>query len=270
MHDVPTSPIVFVTSFRPDMYQATGIHLVASFKNYCVDAKMFVCTEAFEGELLDKMDLRIAEHDISDDAMLTKWLRDNADIIPRHLGGNAKPCDCAVTGFGIEEAHYDGCPNSWYNRNASRWFRKLVALKAAAEQYPAAKIIWLDSDCRFRRGVSSAIVESWFRQLNGFYFQGPQRKALESGIFGIDLSSMGRIFLNEVIARYTSGIFRHDLRWDDAYQIQTVITQRSDISMNDLATAQMYRRAEVIEPSVVGKYLIHYRGVHGPVLQIMI
>jgi hypothetical protein len=262
--------VVFVTSFQPDMYHATGIHLIESFLAHCSDSKMLICTEKFDGEPLNAKDIRLRVHDITREPLLLEWLVENADIIPRHLGGLVDPCNCPVVGLGIEETHRPGCNNFWYNRNASRWFRKVVALKVAARQYPKNLLIWLDSDCRFKRHLSSGTAASWFSESTIFYFKSSERKVVDSGILGMDLSRGGIEFLDDVFDRYTSGKFRQDRRWDDGYQIQTVVDLRKDINMIDLAhSASSHWRGEVIATSIVGKYLDHYKGVHGSALRLM-
>lgn len=263
-----SSSCVFVTSFKPDMYTATGKHLLDSFGSYCNDAEMFACVEEF-GESVPQTRPHVSFYDITADDMLLEWLRSNTDLIPKHLGGAAEPCNCPVTGFGIEETHRAGCSYCWYNRNAARWFRKLVALKCACRNFPNRKLIWIDSDCRFKADLYGKTIASWFQNCSGFYFKSPQRKVLESGILGLDLGIAGSEFIRAVIERYMSGEFRQDLRWDDGYQIQMVINQRTDIELTDLAPTALPWHAEVIATSQVGRYIEHYRGTHGPVLRLM-
>lgn len=251
------------------MYSATGIHLLESFGRYCRDMALVACLEQFGDQPPKHADPNVLFADLTEDPVLRTWLSTNADIIPQHLGGRAKPCTCAVVGFGIDEHHVEGCPNAWYNRNAARWFRKAVALHIVAERYPGARLIWLDSDCRFIKPLNSATVLTWFGDGAGFYCKSSMRKVLESGVFGLNLREGGSAFLADLLAKYSSGAFRNDPRWDDGYQIQTIIDKRSDLKMIDLAPHALPYRAEVIATSVLGEYLEHYRGVHGPVLHLM-
>ncbi len=269
MTSLSRQPVTFVTSFKPDMYGATGKHLIGSFRRYCDDSQMFVCTESFTGTEGVEPDPRVVVHDITQDPLLLSWLEKNSDVIPKHLGGEAEPCDCPVSGFGIEEVHRDGCINGWYNRNAARWFRKLVALNSAMDHFPGGRLIWIDSDCRFKSDLLGRTICSWFNGSSGFYFKSPQRRVMESGILGFDLSKSGGELLHEVIERYTSGAFRKDLRWDDGYQFQLAVNRREDIWLVDLAPTALSWHAEVIAVSVVGKYIDHFRGTHGPVLHLM-
>jgi hypothetical protein len=262
--------VTFVTSFEPDMYRATGIHLLQSFTTYCPECRLLACTESLAPSDFQHAGAGIDTCDITENPVLTEWLKQNSSIIPRHLGGTADQCGCTKTGFGVDEIHQRGCHYSWYNRNAARWFRKIIALDTASRVHPTSQLIWLDSDCRFKGRVTRDVASSWFQSADGFYFKSPQRRVLESGILGLDGSPTARTFLSMVLERFLSGEFRRDPRWDDAYQIQAVINSRSDIKMVDLAPSAYPYHAEVIAASVVGRYIEHYRGTHGPVLRLMI
>lgn len=262
-------PIVFVTSFKRDMYSATGVHLLDSFSRYCHGMLLMACLEEFGNQPPQCSDPRIHFADMTEHPVLRNWLSANADIIPHHLGGEAQPCACTVVGFGIDEHHVEGCRNAWYNRNAARWYRKAVALHIAAVQFPKGQLVWLDSDCRFTKPLHAETVLTWFGDGAGFYCKSPMRKVLESGVFGLNLGAGGSEFLSDLLTRYSSGSFRDDPRWDDGYQIQSVIDKRPDLNMADLAPHALSYRAEVIATSPLGEYLEHYRGVHGPVLHLM-
>src|SRR5262245_36387055 len=120
--------VLYVTSFNSELYQATGHRLVESFLR-CSGATLLACHEDHAGSELPD-DPRIRQYDLDTSKMLHGWLTENTAIIPANLGGTAGPCDCDARDepFG---PHRTGCHWFWFNRNASRWFRKLVALDHA-------------------------------------------------------------------------------------------------------------------------------------------
>jgi hypothetical protein len=260
---------MFVTSFKPEMYQATGARLIESFNHYCRGMYLVACAEQFEELPASPPSSYVEYIDITNDPVLTRWLDVNRAIIPQHLGGTLPKCTCLVSGFGIDEEHQKGCRFGWYNRNAARWFRKIVSLNRVAACYPHSYLIWIDSDCRFKKPLPNDVALSWFDNNDGFYCKSSMRTVLESGVLGINLNKRGGDFLQAIVERYRSGVFRADPRWDDGYQIQQVIDGSKGLSLIDLAPYALSYRAEVIGTSPIGVYLEHYRGVHGPVLHIM-
>ena len=139
--------VLFLTSFHREMFAVTGRRLVESFLRSGTPGNLLMCHEGFDGAPpLRHRRLRV--HDLNRSAMLRGWLRDNADIIPPRFGGRAGECLCPRPADPFAE-HARGCPNGWYNRNAARWFRKVVSLDAALARTGYDAYVWLDSDCVF-------------------------------------------------------------------------------------------------------------------------
>jgi hypothetical protein len=90
---------------------------------------------------------------------------------------------------------------------------------------------------------------------------------METGIVGYWLSNSGRKVLDALIARYTSGIFRKDPRWDDSYQTQMAVIG-TKVPAVDLAY-KVGDFSQVIPFSPVGEYIEHFKGRHGRGLGIM-
>ena len=199
---------LLLTSFTERIYRASGVHLLRSYMRHVHDIPLLVFTE---GSILgDRLESHpgISTYDLDTSAFLKDWLQANHDIIPEDLGGAAVPCNCPQPDdpFGI---HKGGCHWAWFNKNASRWFRKIAALHHAAS-FPAGfdALVWIDSDCRFLRSVSSQDVEDWFAGVSMFYLKGPERQVIESGVIGFQLNQDGRALIEDVVGRYRSGNFR--------------------------------------------------------------
>jgi len=72
--------------------------------------------------------------------------------------------------------------------------------------------------------------------------------------------------LERLVARYTSGAFRKEDRWDDSMQLQKVLLA-PDVKAVDLATA-VTGNADVVENSALRGYVTHDKGRHGRKLGI--
>lgn len=269
--------IQYVTSFAPDMYSTTGRNLIASFLESGSDGTMLVCHEggladtiardlAENADRADPAD-RIITYDLDSSPFLRDWLDQSRDIIPMTLGGDAPRCACAKPHDPMS-AHAPRCPYGWYNKNASRWFRKIVSLDHARSLNGAEALVWVDSDCRFKRTLRRETWMDLFRTAAVLYHKGPQRKVIESGVIAFQMTADGRRLLHLVIERYRSGTFRADLRWDDGYQFQQVVDSHPEIPAKDLALgSSLYDM--VLPSSPLGQFLDHFKGVHGEVLRIM-
>lgn len=255
---------LFVTSFGPDMYDATGVHLVRSFAQIQADGCLLLCHEKLGGRVHDFDRMMI--YDLGESALLRDWLENNRDIIPPALGGNAPRCGCPQP----DNPHVDharGCPWGWFNKRASRWFRKIASLDYARHIAGFDALIWLDSDCRFRRALPGEEIDRWFGGASVFYLKSPEREVIESGVMGFRMNEGGQRLLGSVVDHYRSGAFRSDRRWDDGYQFQLTIARNGEVPCVDIAE-RMSGDGHVVAHSPVGRYLEHRKGVHCHVLRI--
>lgn len=289
---------LFVTSFSPDLYKASGKRLMASFADVhygeaTADDRLLVCTE---GEIeFEYMSGCVLQHDLDTDAVLHTWLKVHADIIPDYLGGKAEKCDCPNTEK-RHAKHRHGCYWQWMNRNASRWFRKVVSLHAAhpvvrvgprvvegkRQAYKFDYMVWLDSDTYFVKPLPQSYLAAKLDRANMFYFRG-HRPGVESGILGFKLNGQTGTarLLVELLERYTSGAFRKDERWDDGYQIGRLLDVRAvrrdkpdgetDWAAIDLVHPTKWKGLtnNVIPTTDIAEYLVHRKGLHGTQMGIM-
>jgi hypothetical protein len=144
-----------------------------------------------------------------------------------------------------------------------------VALRAALERHKThtaySNIIWIDADCVFTSSVSENVIDSWFNGTDAFYLKN-KRPVMETGVFGFNLKGNGVSLLEQLIARYTSGAFRKEDRWDDSMQLQKVLL-RKKVNAIDLAK-RVTGNSDVVENSVIGRHIMHDKGRHGRKLGI--
>lgn len=250
---------LFVTSFGPDMYHATGVHLVRSFRESQTEGTLLLCHENLTGQIHDDEAARILVYDLGESALLGEWLERNRDIIPPSLGGTAQRCRCPKPA-NPDVDHVRGCAWGWFNKTASRWFRKIAALDYARGLQGYDALVWLDSDCRFVRTLPLEEVDCWFGEAAAFYLKSPDREVIESGVIGFRLNGAGRRLIQSVVDRYRSGDFRSDLRWDDGYQFQLCL-HHAGVPCVDLAR-RASAHGDVVAHSPVGRYLGHSKGIH--------
>ena len=223
-----------------------------------------------EGGLASRLDCPaddISGYDLDESSLLREWLANNRDIIPVELGGEAEPCRCGEA-ENPWSRHVPRCPYQWYNKNASRWFRKVVSLESAANCPEAEALVWVDSDCRFKSTLPSSIWADLFEGASVLYHKSRHRKVIESGVIAFKMDAGGRCLLSDVVDRYLSGRFRRDLRWDDGFQFQQAIKEHPAIRCIDLASASD-SGYNVLPSSPLGRYIDHHKGTHGAVLHLM-
>src|SRR5579872_4138372 len=138
---------LFVTSFTPGIFEATGLPMVASFLESRTPGTLLVCHEGFPASAPFEFP-GVRTYDLNTDPLLDEWLERNRDIIPDFLGGAAQECDCPNPAPFAR--HKSGCHWYWFNKNASKWFRKVVSLAYAARLDEPEQVVWVDADCVFK------------------------------------------------------------------------------------------------------------------------
>lgn len=257
--------IIYVTTFAADMYEASGRHLIESFAAQNTEGFLLACTENMN-DIPVSAQHNVAYVPVGEDPFLVRWLKQHEDIIPDHLGGKAKgACLCRGGPFEAhDKRHKMPCIGYWFCRNASRWFRKVVALHKASELFGGGRdtvLIWIDSDCRFTDKVTKPVVQSWFPGRAAVFYHKFDRPVLEAGIVGYRLDAGARKVLDLFFEVYRSDFRSYD-RWDDSYVLQKVVFRlRTTVPSVDLATGKG-ANAAVIPFSPVGRYIEHRKGSH--------
>jgi hypothetical protein len=261
---------LWVTSFSDRILHQSGIPLVQSYLQNENTFDFLLGLEHVNYQQLPLSPL-FQHHNVLADDFLKQWLDKNSDIVPIQFGGKSdNACKCPKGPHGPNsKSHKPKCPAAWFNYNAARWFRKIVTLRVALARHKThtqySSILWIDADCVFTSSVSSQVIDSWFNGKDAFYLKN-KRPVMETGVFGFNLKGNGEALLEKLIARYTSGDFRQEDRWDDSMQLQRVLLNPG-VSAVDLAEA-VTGNADVVENSALRGYITHDKGRHGRKLGI--
>lgn len=266
--------ISWVTSFSPDIYDATGRDFIASAVANPLPGTLFIAPES-----MPKVDGTPANAvvlpDLSISAPLQVWLRANADIIPHDKGGLWRgPCKCKRPSGRKDQDHTMPCPGAWYCRNASRWFRKIIALKQAMSLvHDGALVFWLDCDTIVKQSPTEQEIGQWFASVPGappadiLYMKTAKRPVWETGIVGFR-GKTGKQFLDAVLTRFITGAFRKDKRWDDSYQLMQMASLMPTAKCKDVAVTTS-GHADVVPHSVYAPFFTHRKGHHSRVTKIV-
>lgn len=267
-----TDKILFVTSFGPDLYDATGKAMLESyFKLFDgSEDRLLICYEdnaarRMGNELHDAFP-RAELYNLTQDQFLRKWLTDNKEVIPKYLGGLANECHCPQR-HKRHGTHRRGCHYSWMNRNASRWFRKVASWHYAANQPGVKWLVWVDCDSVFHKVMRKNDLREIMQKDAMVYCRG-KREAIESGVLGFNLPAGGMQFIEAVCRRYTSKEYRRWHRWDDGFIVTTVVNNRK-VACRDLVDKNKQEGNNVVPLTAWAEYLTHLKGSHGTRLGIM-
>jgi len=274
--------ILWVTSFNKKLYEHSGRKLLDTFARFKVPGKMFIAHE-------DKLAVQITQqekslciesdfvektswlYDLEDSGILKRWLKDNEDIIPKHLGGKAMVCKCVGGANPRPKQKHEkpGCRWTWWNRNCSRWFRKIPALHAAWNLGEGHRyIIWIDCDCYFIENAENFSWKDMIGDAPGFYMKGPRRAVIEGGVVGYDTQTkMGSKVYEEIERIYLTGEFRNHERWDDSFIVQIALENIRRMlpkkkPFMDVAAGVVTRDGHITKRSLVGRYVRHNKGEH--------
>lgn len=255
-----------MTSFNKALYHTTGKKLIQTFMAKKIDNKFLITYEDEIDNKIPKKDNFIL-YNLDKNTFLKDWLNRFNHIIPQEYGGIAKKCSChIITNVDKWNGHNYGCPHSEWNRRASKWFRKIVALKVALSYNPE-KILFLDSDVYFIKHLPDRIVNSIFREDGFIYHYGKYRQriktGIESGVIGFSREGGGFDFLNKVIVCFESGRFLNYPRWDDGYVFKMMLdeTPKNKLGRHDLVLRER-RSSHVVNLGLFRHYLVHNKGWH--------
>jgi hypothetical protein len=265
---------LWVTSFAADMYAISGAPLLASFRDQGTAGRLLACTEGLDPDAVAAAgappgDQRVLAVDLGSREFLRRWLEDNADIIPTHLGGREeRGCQCPGGPYGPhDKRHRMPCVGQWFCRNASRWFRKMAALDLAWElaragTLAADTLVWIDADCEFQQAVSVDRLWEWFQrgQADVFYLRST-RPVLEGCVVGYRIDRSGAVCLDWMRQCYVSKSYRGLQRWDDCYVLQKALERCPDVPRVDLAHG-VGEHAAVVPYSALAGFIVHDKGRH--------
>lgn len=257
---------LFITSFNPDLYQATGRKMVETFFKHNPELKLLACYEDFDYETEHNDYPNLIKYDLAKSKFLHKWLQDNLDVIPERFGGKVPNKKLDV-----------------WNFRASKWFRKIASFEVALTLYGQEydSLIWIDCDSSIQNKFPPTMIRQIF--LDGhsedkdmvdlFYHFGDERRKLdtgfESGVIGFRQGN-GYAILKKVFECYTSKAYRKIPRWDDGYVFRVIIEAletRKLIKTVDLIDEKhiLYpggKKRDAINKGIFADYIKHKKGVH--------
>jgi len=247
--------ILYITSFNKKLFDATGNGFIKSFYENQKD-DLFIGTEDNIPQL-ENYPVKI--YQLENDSILQQWTKANIDIIPYYAGGQSRPCDC---NFGSQKKHIKYCPWWGWNRNAYRWFRKVITIYYALQTFSSEYdwFFWVDCDCVFTRIIKHERIEK-YNKMDVLHLIGTFRNADETGLILFNMNNKGGDFIKKWMKKYTSGSFRKDDRWDDGYQLTMVRrAYPSEFKYYDMAAGIHGRN--VAHKSIFGKHIRHHKGIH--------
>ena len=128
------------------------------------------------------------------------------------------------------------------------------------DNYSFDALVWVDCDVRFLKKLETDTVSAWFKDKDVFFLQN-RRRHPETGVVGYNLLANGQELIRLIAEWYDSGSFRDEQRWDDCWQLMTVLKNHPEISRIDLAYG-VAARSQVIPTSPLNGYFIHTKGKH--------
>lgn len=249
------SRILYVTTMNKALYDKYGKSLIET----CLantDSDMLIVYEDSIG-LVDSD--RVIYHNVYDDGVLDVWLAENDDIIPVEYGGSNTDIQFEIATLGQ------------YNYRASKWFRKVLALRAALKHYnDYDAVVLIDVDSFFKKRLNESYVLDCFGDHDVIYHLGEWRKSqpdwsgagVESSLVGFrgrDGVSLITLFVNE----FLSGDFRRHSRWDDGFVLRKVIEANPSLNTCDVvANKPPYHvnPSHVVPIGPLGDYIEHMKG----------
>lgn len=260
--------ILTVTSFSADMYAVSGKPFIDSWREVRQPGRLMVCAEGMDNDRPNSPEyLGMEWYRLDQDPFLLKWLHDNRDAIPRHLGGTTEQCQCKDAHLMHSKHHKRGCYWQWMNRNASRWFRKVAALVHVIDLPNRPNfVLWVDADSTFVKPVTGDLLRRQLGTAGVFYFKG-HRPAVESGLLCFNINKMGALAIDTIRRRYVSKEYRRDERWDDGFQWGRVFrglnAERPGYAKDLVHPTELKGVTNhVIPETLMGQYITHDKGRH--------
>lgn len=247
--------VLYVTSFTHKIYEKTGKTLINTYFKTNQTGDLLLCHEKMPPNFSYPT---LLTYNLEKDEYLNTWLTNNKDIIPTELGGLA-----------TKESHpelYDDTIVSTNNYRASKFFRKVASLKYAVDTYGKQYewIVWIDSDCQFKKSIPIKIYDNLGKKHGYFYFMGNrikhERYGVETGFIGFNIST-GLQVLQEWIDIFSDKKYKKYTRWDDGYVFLMILKERKFRGGIDIGK-QNKSNNPINSPQTFYPYISHDKGIH--------
>jgi hypothetical protein len=271
--------VLYITTFNNMLYQNCGRAMIRSFLDKKIDGELLIGYE-------DNIDLNqdfsknnFLLHNLSADPILAKFLLNNSEYIPPQFGGAAIPCACKepkiktkltpkerkkanqkVKQRKLFKGHFKACPWYGFNFRSSLWFRKIVILKHAIDNYPQHKtFFFVDADVIWKNPLSENELRHIMKEFQVGYMMGKRRKIAETGL--VIYVEEGRNLIDIMLDEYMSGRYRELDRWDDSSVFTHCLNSNRKIPRIDLASKSNHA-SDVVQDSILHNYCEHRKGTN--------
>lgn len=261
------SKILYVSSFNERLYKLSATRLINSYLGLKIEGDLLLTYEVNDKnknyiDFLKNLECpKIKLYNLSEDDYLNNWLNENKEFIPKKYGGEYDSSKSSILTRNLMNK------SSYYNSNASLWFRKIASLNYTLKNYSKDYdyIIWIDIDCVFKKYYSKNMIIEILKKNCCFYHLGKHRlvnndSAIESGFIGFK-KDKGYELLQNVIDIYKNQNFLKYKRWDDGFIFSVVILGNKNYKTIDLSyNNNVNPNALMISP--FNKYIEHLKGSH--------
>jgi hypothetical protein len=256
---------LYVTSFDQKMYEMSGKLLIDTFTKLNPKYYLAIC---YEGMEFNTDNPQLLPYNMDESKFMNDWLKTNENDIPAEYGGKA-----------TKENNPELFAN-YFNRAASKWFRKIVAIDYGIKKYGQyfKYVVWLDADCYARAHLPESLVDAMFSKHDFMFHLSSKRISMDLGIESSILgfrNNMGYKFMDIVSDKFKDGSFKQYKRWDDGWVFREVVDEEVEKNKNrkpnevikflDLVgniDVKKMRKSEVVPYGPFRDYFVHEKGKH--------
>lgn len=162
----------------------------------------------------------------------------------------------------------DKGPNSFYKYSAIKFAHKVYAIKKQLEKNSSDYLIWLDSDVITIKNIEINFLNSLINDQNYLSYLGREHINFHSEcgflIFNTKHNSHNQFWIN-MSQMYEQGLLFNEKEWHDSYIFDLVRFNLSkkgckNFDISKLALKQTTDILNVFDNSVLGQYMIHFKG----------
>jgi hypothetical protein len=239
---------VAVTTFNEEGFQTSGKKMIESFdKFWNKDILLNVYYEDMSQPKIDCSD-RILFHNFNE--KVKKWYKFREKFFFKEL---IKP---------------DNSSRSFYKYSASKFAHKVYAMQKQIEENTSEYLIWLDSDVLTVNKVDDFFLNSLINKDSYLTYLGRDHINFHSEtgfmIFNIN-NKFHNIFWDKMMKMYDEGELFNEKEWHDCWIFDKVRKQLEKESLKNIDICSLGLKKDddilnVFDNSILGKYMIHFKG----------
>jgi hypothetical protein len=241
-----------VTTFNEEGFQTSGKKMIESFDKFW--NKDISLNIYYEDMQLPKMNCseRILFHNFNE--KVKKWYKFREKFFFKEL---IKP-DNSSRSF-----------RSFYQYSASKFAHKVYAMQKQIEENTSDYLIWLDSDVLTFNKVDVSFLNYLINEDSYLTYLGRDHINFHSEtgfmIFNIN-NKFHNIFWDKMMKMYDEGDLFKEKEWHDCWIFDTVRRELEKESLKNIDICLLGLKKDedilnVFDNSVLGKYMIHFKGV---------